>query len=62
MVSSQVILNINLDAAFIQSFEICPMKYKKYAGVLGGITLQIGILIGTNLAMPFSKLFIKDQN
>jgi len=62
MVSSQVILNINLDAAFIQSYEICPLRYKKYAGVLNGITLQIEILLGSNLAIPFSKLFIGNQS
>jgi hypothetical protein len=49
---------INLDASFIESFEVCPMKYRKYAGVLNGIMLQIGILVGTNIAIPFAKLFI----
>jgi hypothetical protein len=51
----------NSDAAFIQSFEECPIRYKKYAGVLNGIMLQIGILVGTNLAIPFAKLFIDDD-
>jgi hypothetical protein len=49
---------INLDASFIESFEVCPLKYRKYAGVLNGIMLQIGILVGTNIAIPFAKLFI----
>lgn len=50
------------DAAFILSFEVCPQKYKKYAGVLNGIMLQVGILVGTNLAIPFSALFVSNND
>jgi hypothetical protein len=45
-----------LDAAFIYSFETCPVKYKKYAGVLGGICLQFGIMVGTFVDIPFTYL------
>jgi len=45
-----------LDAAFIYSFETCPVKYKKYAGVLGGILLQFGIMVGTLLDIPFTYI------
>lgn len=61
MVSLQVILYFIKDASFILSFETCPQKYKKYAGVLNGIMLQVGILVGTNLAIPFSALFVSDS-
>jgi len=50
------------NASFILSFEICPQKYKKYAGVLNGIMLQVGILVGTNLAIPFSALFVSNSD
>lgn len=36
------------------------MEYKKYAGVLGGIMLQFGIMIGSFLAVPFELLVDPD--
>jgi len=42
------------------SFEKAPNKYKKYAGVLGGIFLQFGIMVGTFLAIPFQALVNPD--
>jgi len=62
MESLQVIFYFIKDASFILSFEICPQKYKKYAGVLNGIMLQVGILVGTNLAIPFSALFVSNSD
>jgi len=38
-----------LDASGILSFIVCPLLYKKYAGVLCGLSLQIGMMIGTVL-------------
>jgi len=29
------------------AFKVCPNSFKKYAGVLCGLTLQIGIMLGT---------------
>lgn len=36
------------------------MEYKKYAGVLGGIMLQLGIMLGSFLAIPFELLVNPD--
>jgi hypothetical protein len=38
------------------AFKTCPLVYKKYAGVLCGMTLQIGIMIGTILEIPYAYL------
>lgn len=43
----------NLDGCFIISYEKAPNKFKNFAGVLCGILLQIGIMAGTFLAIPF---------
>lgn len=29
------------------AFRVCPLAYKKYAGVLCGLMLQVGIMLGT---------------
>lgn len=31
------------------AFRVCPIAYKKYAGVFCGLILQIGIMLGTVL-------------
>jgi hypothetical protein len=36
-----------INASFIMAFTVCPVNFKKYAGVLCGLTLQIGIMLGT---------------
>jgi hypothetical protein len=41
-----------LDSSFILTFEVAPMKYKKYAGILNGTLYQIGVMIGTFIAVP----------
>lgn len=41
-----------IDTSFILSFEIVPEQYRKYAGILGGLSLQFGIMLGTFLAIP----------
>lgn len=43
---------IYLDSCFILTFEVAPMKYKKYAGILNGTLYQIGVMIGTFIAVP----------
>jgi hypothetical protein len=43
-----------LDAAFILSFKKAPLVFKKYAGVLCGLMLQIGIMLGSAFEIPYS--------
>ena len=47
---------IDADGSFILIAETAPPEYQKYAGVLGGISLQLGIAVGTILAIPLSDL------
>lgn len=35
------------------AFQVSPLEMKKYAGVLCGLTLQVGIMIGTVLEIPY---------
>lgn len=44
------------DGSFILAYEKAFDEYKKYAGVLGGIVLQMGIVFGTFLAIPMKKI------
>lgn len=39
------------------AFKVCPQIYKKYAGVFCGLILQVGIITGTILEVPYSYLF-----
>ena len=41
-----------LDAAFILAFERAPEKFKKTSGMLNGICIQVGVTVGTFLAIP----------
>ena len=47
---------LTLDASFIMAFKVCPTAYKKYAGVFCGLILQIGIMIGTIIEVPYAYL------
>lgn len=38
------------------AFKVCPVAYKKYAGVLCGLILQVGIIIGTILEVPYAYI------
>lgn len=38
------------------SFKTCSVAYKKYAGVLCGLLLQIGIILGTVLEIPYAAI------
>ena len=38
------------------SFTVCPLIYKKYAGVLCGLMLQIGIIVGTVIEIPYAYI------
>jgi hypothetical protein len=49
-----------VDGSFIISFEKAPIKYKNYAGVLGGLFLQFGIMLGTFLAIPLQTFIGPD--
>ena len=60
LVTSKYLLT--LDGCFILSFESAPNKYKKYAGVVGGLGLQFGIMTGTFLALPLDKLVVPATN
>jgi hypothetical protein len=53
---------VNADGCFILAFESAPTEYKKYAGVVGGILLQLGITVGTFLALPFINLVNPDDS
>jgi hypothetical protein len=35
------------------AFKVCPTAYKKYAGVFCGLILQVGIILGTIVEVPF---------
>ena len=48
------------DGSFILAYEKAFDEYKKYAGVLGGIVLQMGIVFGTFLAIPMKKIVNPD--
>lgn len=39
------------------AFKVCPPAYKKYAGVFCGLILQVGIIIGTIVEVPYSYIF-----
>ena len=38
------------------AFKVSPLTYKKYAGVLCGLILQLGIMLGTILEIPFAYI------
>jgi len=38
------------------AFKVCPLLYKKYAGVMCGLGLQIGIILGNILEIPYAKI------
>ena len=38
------------------AFKICPTAYKKYAGVFCGLMLQVGIIFGTILEVPYGYI------
>lgn len=60
MGSLSVKFTLYVDGSFIISFEKAPNKYKNYAGVLGGLFLQFGLMLGTFLAIPFQALIGPD--
>ena len=49
-----------IDGCFILSNEKTPDTYKKNAGALIGIFLQLGVTIGTIFAVPFIMLVRPD--
>lgn len=59
-VSSSVFFFLYSDGSFILAYEKAFDEYKKYAGVLGGIVLQMGIVFGTFLAIPMKKIVNPD--
>lgn len=38
------------------AFKVCPDPYKKYAGVFCGLILQVGIILGTIIEVPFAYI------
>lgn len=46
-----------INASFILAFQHCPLVYKKYAGVLCGLALQLGIILGTIIEVPYAYIF-----
>ena len=38
------------------AFRVSTLKYKKYAGILCCLSLQIGIITGTILEVPFGYM------
>ena len=36
------------------AFKVCPLLYKKYAGVFCGLVLQLGIMLGTILEVGYA--------
>ena len=36
------------------AFKVCPLALKKYAGVLCGLLLQVGIMFGTIFEIPYA--------
>ncbi len=36
------------------AFKVCPLAFKKYAGVLCGLLLQVGIMLGTIFEIPYA--------
>ena len=43
---------IKSDANFVMAFEKASHESKKYAGIACGLLIQVGIMIGTILAIP----------
>ena len=39
----------------------CPLIYKKYAGVLCGLSLQLGIVLGALFEIAYAYLFKINQ-
>ena len=39
------------------AFRVAPLTFKKYAGVLCGLLLQVGIMLGTMIEVPFTIIF-----
>jgi len=46
-----------LDASFIMAFKVSPLAYKKYAGVLCGLAIQVGLMLGTVIQIVYSAIF-----
>ncbi len=38
------------------AFQVCPLAFKKYAGVLCGLFLQLGIMLGVIVEIPYSYI------
>ena len=55
MVWSQVKYS-NSDGSFIMSFKTASQAYNKYAGVLCEFLLQLGIMLGTVLEIPYAEI------
>lgn len=39
------------------AFRVAPLTLKKYAGVLCGLLLQVGIMLGTMIEVPYTIIF-----
>lgn len=48
-------LFIILDGSLLLSYERTPAYYRNHAGVLCGILWQIGLILGTFLAIPLDS-------
>jgi len=38
------------------AFKVAPLAYKKYAGVLCSLTLQVGLMLGTVCELLYSMV------
>jgi hypothetical protein len=38
------------------SFRVTSLVYKKYSGILCGLSIELGIIIGTALEVPLAML------
>jgi hypothetical protein len=39
------------------AFRVAPLTFKKYAGVLCGLLLQVGIMLGSIIEIPYTIIF-----
>jgi hypothetical protein len=39
------------------AFKVSPLAYKKYAGVLCGLAIQVGLMLGTVFQLGYSAIF-----
>ena len=39
------------------AFKVSPLAYKKYAGVLCGLAIQVGLMLGTVIQIGYSAIF-----